>query len=87
MESGKNPVQSIQLTCLINNMKIVDTTSRVELNNVCLFLNPAEASELRDTLELLLKANNPDRHEHVSSADYTKEIILVIGPDRAARHK
>jgi hypothetical protein len=59
-------------------MKIVDTTSRAELKSVCLFLDLNEAGELRDTLELLLKANNPDRHEHVSSADYTKEVTLVV---------
>lgn len=81
MGDGKNLVKSTQSTCLTNNMKIVDATSRAELKSVCLFLNPAEANELRDTLELLLKTNSPDRHEHVSSKDYTKEVTLVVGPE------
>ena len=47
------------------------------LHHVLLCLTQAEAKELRDSLEAIL-AGTPNRHEHVPSDDYSKEITVCI---------
>jgi len=59
-------------------MKIENIETRLEIKNVCLFLKKSEAIELRNTLDALLKASDPSRHEHVPSSDYTREITVVV---------
>jgi hypothetical protein len=59
-------------------MKIENVETRAEVKNVCLFLNKKEAAELRDTLNALIQAGDPGRHEHVPSNDYSREITVVV---------
>ena len=61
-------------------MRIDDINENRELQHVGLRLTVAEAKELRDSLGLLL-AGGPDRHEHVSSADYQTEITVWLEAD------
>lgn len=60
-------------------MRIYDEDSDRTIKRVTLFLERDEASELRDSLEVLLgRDRNKEGHEHVSSKDYQKEIIVCI---------
>jgi hypothetical protein len=61
-------------------MRIDDVNENRQLRQVGLRLTIAEAKELRDSLGLLL-AGDPDRHEHVSSADYQTEITVWLEPE------
>ena len=63
---------------MLINMKIENAETRVELKSICLFLNKSEANELRDTLDILIKAEDAERHAHVLSSDYTREIAVVV---------
>ena len=58
-------------------MRILDEISDKSLSNVTLYLTFLEASELRDSLEEILKKplNN---HTHVSSENFQKEITVCI---------
>ena len=56
-------------------MQIDDTANSRELTHVGLGLTEAEASELRDMLTTLLE-DSGERHEHVSSSDYTRELTV-----------
>lgn len=58
-------------------MLIDDTSGGRRLSHVGLGLTRAEAEELRDVLDVLL-GEEPGRHEHVSSADYQRELTLWI---------
>ena len=58
-------------------MRIDDVNGRRPLAHVGLGLTEAEASELRDALDLLL-GDSGERHEHVSSADYQVELTVWI---------
>jgi hypothetical protein len=58
-------------------MKIDDVVNKHELRHVGLGLTEAEAMELRDTLEALLGDPKP-RHEHVSSADFDRELTVWL---------
>lgn len=58
-------------------MRIDDVNANRQLAHVGLGLTEAEATELRDTLELLL-TDPAERHEHVSSADYQAELTVWI---------
>jgi hypothetical protein len=49
-----------------------------QISNVYLWLTRAEAKELADSLAILLQAEDPSRHEHVSASDYQTEITVVI---------
>ena len=61
-------------------MQIDDTANNRELKHVGLGLTEAEASELRDTLATLLE-NSDERHEHVSSSDFNRELTVWIVRD------
>ena len=58
-------------------MRILDEISDKSLENVILYLTFAEASELKDSLDELLKKplNN---HTHISSENFQKEITICI---------
>ncbi|MBA3238187.1 MAG: hypothetical protein H0T62_07575 [Parachlamydiaceae bacterium] len=58
-------------------MRILDEVSDMSLENVILYLTISEASELRDSIDELLKKplNN---HGHVSSENFQKEITVCI---------
>ncbi len=58
-------------------MRILDESSDKSLKNVILYLTFAEASELKDSLEGLLKKplNN---HAHISNENLQKEITVCI---------
>lgn len=58
-------------------MRIDDVNESRQLAHVGLGLTEAEASELRDTLNLLLR-DPAERHEHVSGADYQTELTVWI---------
>ena len=60
-------------------MKIDDVVNNRELMNVGLGLTEAEAKELRDALGVLLEdASEPERHEHISSVEYDRELTIWI---------
>jgi len=58
-------------------MRILDEISDKSLKNVILYLTFAEASELRDSLDELLK-NPLNNHTHISNEDSQKEITVCI---------
>ncbi len=58
-------------------MRIDDVNGSRQLAHVGLGLTEAEANELRDTLDLLLR-DPGERHEHVSGADYQAELTVWI---------
>jgi hypothetical protein len=51
------------------------------LSNVYLWLTPDEAHELRDTIDQMVREDDPSWHGHVSSADYQTEVTVAL--DRA----
>ena len=61
-------------------MRIDDVDENRQLQHVGLRLTVSEAEELRESLGLLL-TGAPDRHEHVSSADYQSEITVWLGAE------
>lgn len=58
-------------------MRILDNDSDKKIDNITICLTKSEASELRDTLDSLLK-NAKGNHGHVSDYDANKEITLCI---------
>lgn len=58
-------------------MRILDEISSASLKNITLFLTHSEASELRDSLDHILKIPI-NHHAHISSNDYLKEITICI---------
>ena len=46
--------------------------------NAKLTLSHDEAAELRDSLQALLDDPRPERHEHVSSPDYDREVTVWL---------
>jgi hypothetical protein len=58
-------------------MRILDEISDKSLKNLILYLTFAEASELRDSLDEILKKplNN---HAHIYSENFQKEITVCI---------
>jgi hypothetical protein len=58
-------------------MLIDDVKGGRRLSHVGVGLTEAEARDLRDTLETLLRDPN-ERHEHVSSLDFQTELTLYI---------
>jgi hypothetical protein len=58
-------------------MRLLDEDADASCNRVTCYLTRAEAQELRDSLEALLRGGM-ERHEHVSSADFGKEITVCL---------
>jgi hypothetical protein len=66
-------------------MKVYDPISKRVLNEVVLYLTPAEAQELgQSALDL---AENPQKHHHhVSASDFQQEItVSVYTPDNVSQ--
>ena len=61
----------------MSDMRIDDVAGNRQLSHIGLGLSTAEAKELRDTLDVLLK-DSADTHEHVSSVDYQTELTVWI---------
>ncbi len=59
-------------------MRLLNEDTDTALSRLTLLLTRAEASELRDSLEVILKSNGKARHEHVPSEDFQKELTLSI---------
>lgn len=58
-------------------MRILDEISDKSLKNIILYLTLAEASELKDSLDVLL--NKPlDNHAHIPDENFQKEITVCI---------
>lgn len=58
-------------------MRIYNEDTDKKVNRVTLYLTPDEASEMRDSLEALLK-NDKHHHEHIPDSDFKKEITVCI---------
>ena len=58
-------------------MQLTNLITKDQLRSVGIGLTEAEAHELIGSLEDIL-AGNPDRHEHISSADYQTEITVWL---------
>jgi hypothetical protein len=58
-------------------MYILDNISDTSLNNVTLYLTYLEASELKDSLEDLLKKPLVN-HAHISDENFLKEITVCV---------
>ena len=48
------------------------------ISNVYIWPSRVEASELRDSLDQMLHAADPEHHEHISSADHQTEITVCL---------
>ena len=59
-------------------MRIENMNTKEQWDKVVLHLTNSEALELRDALEAILREDKPGRHEHIPSADYKKEITIVV---------
>lgn len=57
-------------------MRLLNEDADTSFSRLTLLLTKAEASELLDTLESILRS--PSGHEHVPSEDYGKEITVAI---------
>ena len=58
-------------------MRILDEVTNRSCERIICYLTPAEAKDLRDSLDALL-TGPADQHQHVSSEDYAKEITVCI---------
>ncbi len=61
-------------------MRIYNVDSDQKVNEVILYLTPDEAQEMKDSLELILKDNKKNRHEHIPDreSDFKREITVCI---------
>jgi hypothetical protein len=58
-------------------VRIYDPQSKKALDNITLFLTPAEAKELADSAADL--ATHPDKqHHHIPDAEHTREITVAV---------
>lgn len=58
-------------------MRLLNQDDDKLLHRVLILLTQPEALELRDSLDSLLE-NSVERHEHISSEDYRKELTVCI---------
>ena len=66
-------------------MRLLNEDTDCACNRISLFLTNVEAQELRTILDDLLEAE-PHRHEHLSSADYKKELTICLYDDNSLDH-
>jgi len=57
-------------------MRILDESSDKKLDNISLFFTEEEASEMRDSLELLLFKKSG--HHHINNESFDKEITVCL---------
>lgn len=55
----------------------IEAAAGDQLRQIGLWLTPSEARALRDSLDDLLRTDEPSWHAHVSSADYETEISIA----------
>lgn len=58
-------------------MRIYNEDTDKKVNKITLYLTPDEASEMKDSLEVLLK-NDKHHHEHIPDREFKKEITVCI---------
>lgn len=58
-------------------MRLLSQDDDKPINRILILLTKTEASELRDSVDVLLE-DSAGRHEHISSEDYRKEITVCI---------
>ena len=58
-------------------MRIYDLDADSKVNNIIIYLTPDEAKEMRSSLELIMN-NKKHHHEHISDADFKREITVCI---------
>lgn len=58
-------------------MRIYDAESKKVLQNITLFLTPAEAKELADSASDLA-AHPKKHHHHIADATHTREITIAV---------
>jgi len=63
-------------------MRMLDETRDRSLSRITLLLTQAEAEELRDSLESVLRGGI-GQHEHTPSEDFEKEITIALYDDAA----
>lgn len=61
-------------------MRMLDEDGDRKVDRLTLYLTQAEAEELRDSLEGVLKGPRGN-HAHIPSADFQKEVTIVIYDD------
>ena len=59
-------------------MRILDEKNDRALSRIILYLTRAEASEFKDSLEMIIREHEAGRHEHISSKDYLKEVTICL---------
>lgn len=57
-------------------MRILDQDNDKKLDNILLFFTEQEASEMRDSLNILLSEKSG--HHHINNEDYQKEITVCM---------
>jgi hypothetical protein len=62
-----------------NNVRILDNKAELSMKNISIFLTKAEASELLDTIEELIKNSDKDGyHLHLNDEEYSHEVTFSI---------
>jgi hypothetical protein len=61
-------------------MRILNNQTGQALEDICLYLTPAEAKEMMGALENLL-INRSENHAHLSDNSYQREVTLAIYTD------
>lgn len=61
-------------------MRIYDSDSDKQVNNIILYLTTDEAQEMRDSLELLINDSEKHHHEHIPDRkdSFKREITIFI---------
>lgn len=62
-------------------MIIENFDTREQWDRVVIHLKRSEAGELRDALNAILLSEKANRHEHVPSVDFQREITLLLTDD------
>lgn len=57
-------------------MRILNSADNTPLNNICIYLTPAEATQMVGYLEQLLV--EPGEHFHLNDDEYQREITLTV---------
>lgn len=62
-------------------MRILDKNNDIALKDITLLLTVTEASELRDSLNCMLKEIDYNRHEHINDSGFEHEIVIALYSD------
>ena len=58
-------------------MRILDLETNQPLNNICIYLTPAEAKDLQGSIKNLLE-KKIDHHAHINDDTYQHEVTVTI---------